>query len=50
MEERAGFINNANLALKYVSSLFDSNASRGKLIDNDWNLIDAAPVFFVSAR
>ena len=35
IEESAGFINKANLALKYVSSLFDSNARRGRLIDND---------------
>jgi len=33
MEDSAGFISNASLALKYVSSLFDSKASRGRFME-----------------
>ena len=45
IEEITGFINNANLARKYVSSLFDSNASRGRLIVTEPNVIDVVEVF-----
>ena len=40
-------MSNASLALKYVSSLLDSNASRGRLIVKEPSLIDV-PRFFSS--
>ena len=46
IEANAGFINNASLALKYVSSLFDSNASLGRLIETDSKFIDSGPTDF----
>ena len=48
IESIAGLISNASLALKYVSSLFDSNASRGRLIVSEPSLIDV-PICFSSA-
>ena len=46
----AGFIKSASRALKYVSSLFDSNASLGRFIDSDCNFIDEGLVASFSER
>ena len=48
IESIAGLISKASLALKYVSSLFDSNASRGRLIVSEPSLIDV-PICFSSS-
>ena len=48
IESMAGFMSKASLALKYVSSLFDSNARRGRLIVSEPSLIDV-PICFSSA-
>jgi len=45
IESIAGLMSKASLALKYVSSLLDSNASRGRLIVKEPSLIDV-PIFF----
>ena len=48
IESIAGLISKASLALKYVSSLFDSNARRGRLIVKEPSLIEV-PICFSSA-
>ena len=40
MASRAGGMSRARRALKYVSSLFDSMARRGRFSETDWRLID----------
>ena len=45
IESIAGLISKASLALKYVSSLFDSNARRGRLIVTEPNVIEVVEVF-----
>ena len=46
IEDKAGLINKASLALKKVSSLFDSNAKRGTLIESEHKWSEVPFIFF----